>query len=75
VGQLWAWSVTGARVRSEADVRELADLRIELAEGGDGDDGACYAKVVDRTEGPARSFTVRFSTRPTALERRVRPRP
>ena len=73
VGQLWAWSVTGARVRSDADVRELADLRIELAEG-DGADGACYAKVVDRTDGPVRSFTVRFSTRPTALERRARPR-
>ena len=46
-GQVSALSSTGARIHTDADVRELADLRIELADD-DGAEVVYYGKVVDR---------------------------
>jgi adenylate cyclase len=67
-GNIAALSSTGARIVSDADVSELAELRIEVA-GTEGEDGVCYAKVVDLGAGLEAVFTVRFSTRSTVLER------
>ena len=68
-GHVSALSSTGARIRSDAEVHELADLRIELV-GVDGAEGVCYAKVVDRGAGAETVLTVRFSTRSRALDQR-----
>jgi adenylate cyclase len=67
-GSIAALSSTGARIVSDADVSELAELRIELV-GTEGEDGVCYAKVVDLGAGLEAVFTVRFSTRSNVLER------
>jgi adenylate cyclase len=67
-GSIAALSSTGARIVSDADVSELAELRIELV-GTEGEDGVCYAKVVDLGGGLEAIFTVRFSTRSNVLER------
>jgi len=67
-GSIAALSSTGARIVSDADVSELAELRIELV-GTEGKDGVCYAKVIDLGAGLEAVFTVRFSSRSNVLER------
>jgi adenylate cyclase len=67
-GNIAALSSTGARIVSDIDVSELTELRIEIV-GTEGEEGACYAKVVDHGEGLESVFTVRFSTRSSALAR------
>ncbi len=69
-GEISALSSTGARLRSSAGVRELADHRIEFG-GIEPGDGACYAKVVDAGGSDASHIAVRFSTRSAELDRRV----
>ena len=67
-GHIVALSTTGARIVADADVSELAELRIEVV-GSEGEDGVCYAKVVDLGADLETVFTVRFSSRSTVLER------
>jgi adenylate cyclase len=69
-GYVSALSSTGARIHTDADVGELADLRIELADD-DGADVAFYGKVVDRGTDDATVLTVRFSARSLALDTSV----
>ena len=66
-GQVSALSSTGARIHTDADVRELADLRIELADD-DGAEVVFYGKVVDRGTDAETVLTVRFSARSLALD-------
>ena len=70
-GQVSALSSTGARIHTDADVRELADLRIELADD-DGAEVVYYGKVVDRDTNAETVLTVRFSARSLALDPAVR---
>jgi hypothetical protein len=70
-GQVSALSSTGARIHTDADVRELADLRIELADY-DGAEAVYYGKVVDRDTDVETVLTVRFSARSLALDPAVR---
>ena len=67
-GNIAALSSTGARIVSDADVSELAELRIEIV-GTEGEKDVCYAKVVDLGAGLEAVFTVRFSTRSVVLAR------
>jgi adenylate cyclase len=69
-GEIAALSSTGARILSDADVPDLAELRIEIIDA-DGAEGVCYAKVVDRGAGVEAVLTVRFSTRSLVLTRRA----
>ena len=66
LGEIGALSSTGARVHSDAEVSDLAELRIEIV-GHDGPEGVCYAKVVDRGGGRVKELTVRFTTRAVVL--------
>lgn len=69
-GEIAALSSTGARILCDAEVPDLAELRIEII-GTEGADGVCYAKVVDREAGVEAVLTVRFSTRSRVLARRA----
>jgi class 3 adenylate cyclase len=70
-GRLGALSASGARLLCDGEVRELAELRVELA-GAAGAGEFCYARVVDASEGPEFALTLRFSTRSPELERLAR---
>ena len=69
-GEITALSSTGARIRSDTEVPDLAELRIEIV-GTDGAEGVCYAKVVDRGAGLETVLTVRFSARALVLSERM----
>jgi len=69
-GQIVALSSTGARLVTDAEVFDLAELRIEII-GPEGLEGVCYAKVVDRGSGTDPVLTVRFSIRALTLTQRV----
>ncbi len=73
-GTVSALSSTGARLHTDVDVHELADLRIELVEA-DGAEAVFYAKVVDRGADDDTVLTVRFSSRSHELDLRVPPEP
>ena len=66
LGEIGALSSTGARLHSDANVSDLAELRLEIV-GHDGPEGVCYAKVVDRGAGGEGALTVRFTTRALVL--------
>jgi adenylate cyclase len=66
LGEIGALSSTGARLHCDAEVSDLAELRIEIV-GYDGPEGVCYAKVVDRGALGDGALTVRFTVRAVAL--------
>ncbi len=69
-GSFFALSQTGARLRSDDALPELADLRIEILDGsGAPRPGAFYAKVVRAEPGAEGTVLVRFTSRSPALER------
>ena len=65
LGEIGALSSTGARLHSNVEVSDLAELRIEIV-GHDGPEGVGYAKVIDRGGGEG-ALTVRFTTRASIL--------
>jgi len=68
-GSFCALSQTGARLRSEAALPELTDLRIEILDGSGAPlPGAFYAKVVRAAPGSEGASLVRFTSRSAALE-------
>jgi adenylate cyclase len=68
-GDFSAVSPTGARLRSDQELPELSNLRIELLDGrGEPLPGAFYAKVVNE-EGGLVHFTTRSPSLEAALER------
>jgi hypothetical protein len=69
-GEIASLSSTGARLLTDAEVSDLAELRIEII-GPEGVEGVCYAKVVDRGSGTDAVLTVRFSVRALILTQRA----
>jgi class 3 adenylate cyclase len=68
-GSFCALSQSGARLRSNEALSEMADLRIEIVDGsGAALQGAFYAKVVGVAPEPDRTFLLRFTSRSPALE-------
>jgi hypothetical protein len=70
-GRIWAGSDSGAKIRSGESIEELRNVRIRLVDADGSVSGACYAKVVEGSQAPSGSFTVRFTTRSGPIDARM----
>lgn len=72
LGAILALSPGAARIRCDAPIAELADLRLELLDPSGEALEACYGKVVQGSAAPGGEFVIRFTTRAARLVERAR---
>jgi len=72
-GRLRELSFSAARVECAESVPEMTDVRLSFLDAAEhGLRGSCYARVVSESDEGGNTFTVRFTARPSELQRQIR---